>query len=1120
MTMLTFPDLETLRLALASGAVPTQVANAPASASIDARGAIHVLPSSKISKAALGELRRLGVVSREGGLEGPFEDVDCWLQLLPLVRDRSESKLSESTPIYFEMEEGQVAGFVGEVLRLGNDRQSCRWLTVGGRLSAMVRVVGPPYFSLLRAIDRLDRDHGPIAYFEQAPGVLVEVGFRHPMADSLAPPSGRILLIREPRNWRTIEAGPFRDIYGMLAFTLPEAPVDLIEGESPGRMAVPLRLARGPEAEAAELWVLRDRAEEQVEALVRNADDRLLSRLAFAVGQAEGGPTVVIRVRPSKQPPPSPIFDAVGYRPYLRLQNLFVPVGSRLHPPLRRDPVARLLASDPSRITWLAPTSDGKFVPESLPDSAFRPLDQWVDYVLDREHRPLEAWVESARFEFEPFACDGDGTDRVGPAPVEKASRTRKEKAPSQPVAPQAPTKGRSGLTSGSRTRSRPDLPKSETNKPDAALIRLRELEAAFLASPAPSEDEGRRLLLLEMGGLNARLDRPADASVCWSMAIWEVEHPPAEVVESWAEATPRPIGDLKALDRLLAYDSPPVEDLRSVAVCLLRQASDGGGWPGLAGRLGRLQHFFERHEARLPTRLAWLAWLSMTRLSGGDVLALARARDRLLERLHQGGLRTDLDLPGFLRHGVGASADRIRLIHGHLLTLRDQVLDWSRRGHMVAPNTGVLADLVFAFGLGRLGDRDLATRLLENARQVTKGRDAVMILLFQAFEHRIGQALEGRPNVGPLSQELMRRLDRMGKEGGEKDQKKEKEDRYKIDRLREHSRILEPLERINPYRHWVGAQAEELIRELGAWPDVIDRGELASRVSKALTAKRQGNDAAVLRARVLREALEVAFRLGDSMAEEMLGKVLPVADGLGDPPRQADLLEKGLRVAAHFDRPQYVRAFVDRFVGLLESGGPKAASSLEPLLGQCFRGLRKLGLRDEVEGLLRAISKTILHGRDLTAPGPRSGPPAIEWARAIRLLLQVAAAWFDIGQGERSIPILDEARGMLFDGELIPIEQTSLSCAYLRSMALAPTEMALARMEEAFDRLERVHDSFTTNSHYSLTRLDVIEAAVLTLVSDDFTLDRSGRGRLEDDEYLVRRRVHRDVRAAMGTPE
>jgi hypothetical protein len=45
-----------------------------------------------------------------------------------------------------------------------------------------------------------------------------------------------------------------------------------------------------------------------------------------------------------------------------------------------------------------------------------------------------------------------------------------------------------------------------------------------------------------------------------------------------------------------------------------------------------------------------------------------------------------------------------------------------------------------------------------------------------------------------------------------------------------------------------------------------------------------------------------------------------------------------------------------------------------------------------------------------------------------------------------------------------------------------------------------------------------VIEAAVTTLASDDFAFDRSSRGQLDDDEFFVRRRIHRDVREALGT--
>ena len=48
-----------------------------------------------------------------------------------------------------------------------------------------------------------------------------------------------------PRRWTFIEEGPFHDIYDVLDFTLPSAPVAWSEFELGRRIAVPLRLAPG-----------------------------------------------------------------------------------------------------------------------------------------------------------------------------------------------------------------------------------------------------------------------------------------------------------------------------------------------------------------------------------------------------------------------------------------------------------------------------------------------------------------------------------------------------------------------------------------------------------------------------------------------------------------------------------------------------------------------------------------------------------------------------------------------------------------------------------------------------------------------------------------------------------
>src|SRR5438093_1014439 len=78
----------------------------------------------------------------------------------------------------------------------------------------------PPFFSLLRALDR--GPAAPRAFVRQAPRVWVEVGFRHPLAELIEPPAGRLLLLTAPRGWESLEDGPFRT--GPEQFELPRRP--------------------------------------------------------------------------------------------------------------------------------------------------------------------------------------------------------------------------------------------------------------------------------------------------------------------------------------------------------------------------------------------------------------------------------------------------------------------------------------------------------------------------------------------------------------------------------------------------------------------------------------------------------------------------------------------------------------------------------------------------------------------------------------------------------------------------------------------------------------------------------------------------------------------------------
>ena len=85
------------------------------------------------------------------------------------------------------------------------------------------------------------------------------------------------------------------------------------------------------------------------------------------------------------------------------------------------------------------------------------------------------------------------------------------------------------------------------------------------------------------------------------------------------------------------------------------------------------------------------------------------------------------------------------------------------------------------------------------------------------------------------------------------------------------------------------------------------------------------------------------------------------------------------------------------------------------------------------------------------------------------------------------------------------------------RRLGQTRLETAQKRLEELFDRLEPIRDAFVTHKWYSQAQLKVIEGIVLAVAGDDFALGANARRWLDDDEFLVRRRIHAEYRAAAG---
>src|SRR5262249_27386633 len=144
-----------LQLALTSGAVPAEVSAAPVVAGFREDGGVLVQPAAKVPAAAQKKLQRLGVqMVRNFGPVVAFECL-CWAQVLPLQEERPPVSTADQTPVLFELPDAKaLPELTAEILRLGNDRQSFRYLGDGEATSALLRVYGPPYYSLLQALER------------------------------------------------------------------------------------------------------------------------------------------------------------------------------------------------------------------------------------------------------------------------------------------------------------------------------------------------------------------------------------------------------------------------------------------------------------------------------------------------------------------------------------------------------------------------------------------------------------------------------------------------------------------------------------------------------------------------------------------------------------------------------------------------------------------------------------------------------------------------------------------------------------------------------------------------------------------------------------------------------
>jgi hypothetical protein len=1161
--ILLFPNLETLRLALTSNIVPPEITLSPATVSSDEHGRLYLETNVSLSRTVIKNLDKIGVKgSRRHGNLTPTP-VSCWPQAMPVTKEVGAPTITQQTPVLFEFSNTEdLPILITEMLRLGNDRQSFRWFTdssesdspeahaeSGPPHRALLRVIGPPYYTLLRALDRSAAGtQGTIrAYLERSPRVWVEIGHMHPLANQLRVVDTQMLLIRSPQDWLYLNETPFQDVYDILQLKLPAAPVTWNPVTVPQKFTVPLRLTLGNAADVPELWVLRNNGLDQLDALVRDSDDRLITRLMFAVAEdTAGNKTVILRTRPSKLPPPTlPLEKAVAFKPYWKLPNLFVPIGQRLHPSLRRDVIRKLLADDPNQVVWLFPGDHGRFTAESLADSEFRSLESWVDYIIESESQPLTSWITSTRFDFETFICSDQDTG----GPKNKPDRGDKEPRSKDLGDQQRGTNGKMPQPKpGTKGKPAPNtadvadyLPEFEITKPTNDWTHKRqELEKRFLAVPGSLDSPDRVALWPELAIANSGAGQSQEAAICWLNALWACDSLPTDWLRLWFQSEfPDFSGALKAsdFDALLSKHTA-LEDPRRIVVALLYLTSYQAVPAWLEHRLPMIRAYLEKHESSLPVRAVWLAAYRLAQLSDSDVLGLARVRDRLLNRLLEQGLQAERDLPSFLRYAGHHDSERLRVVRDKALDLHAAVREWTKH----IPQNLPYVDLFFAFALSKLGETTEAQKLVEQARKqmvipispernqhddVNTSAAIISNFLFKAFQYRVDQALAGKPHTGQLSPELLEELEEIQRQSKSGPNNPHSLTHYVISRMRDQSRILEPHEKLDPYSEWTKGQ-DQLRKELADLPTLRDPNQLADRIRKLFRNGLPTRSLKDVQFHVLHESLPLSPRVGESFCIELLQQVPSTLSAVsavtGPEPleslrKQGALLDRALFLAGHYDRGEIVKLLVDSFAELIHRKPAETRFTLINIVaGQCLRSLKRLGMRNDIDCFLSKLHDEVLRGAAPTELKRKYTSKPETWSAVLQTQLRLATGWLSFGWLDKAKPILDEGRNELLNPHAIklsPKDYTELARAYVSACAQLPADDAVLRITELFNKMEksRITNTWTTAQYYSRFHLNLVEDVILALASDEFALGPAGRQWLDADEYLVRRRIHADMK-------
>lgn len=983
---------------------------------------------------------------------------------------------SEDEPATRSREGDSALALATELLVQGSERvEIATWS--GG---ALVRAFRPSHYVVLRA---QEPGSAVKVYAPIAPGsdsVFLELGYRHPAMSALSAAAGEILLVDATGAVLAVTPSAFRPVWDHLTLTVTSK----AEGKPPIALAkrkVPLRLARAVTPKVATLWVLRQNGVAALDQLVESAPEEVLRALSFAAFGDRDAPTVVLS---SSQPIPL-YLDAEAYAPHAELGDVYIPIDRRVHPPVWADRLRAAVGGPDDKLRWLSPTQGGLCV-ESIASNKLAPLYDWVELVT--ESREVEPWLRSVAFEPQAFELlygqvAPTRTKREREEKIEAEPRSRR--APRAPIAVPAPAPPPVAVPAGPRPRGQAKADKaavtaSETENEAA----LRDLETHFRAQAgalsAPERDDD--WLSLARAYAATRLER--DAALCRARLLFDGSPHGGVALSEWLGPSGQSPARLMAVIDAALEGEPKSGPMFALVAALAALAAARGAAPESvrggavssrdlpAEKLAVVEAHLAEHGSLLCVRSLWLGLRAIVSLSGEDDLALARARDRVFARL-ENGLSLSRDLPRVVRAFDEGRGDRGRVL-GDVLRFFEATPRAKSPVEAPPASTLVYVRLVFAIAFARTGESDRASALLGEARAKLDAKDPVHGALLTWFGSRMAQALEGDPESAPLPGAVLGLRDKL-----------DRLQQYKIDRVRQSVKLLEPDTDLDPFKSFGLGGADvrsEVLRKIHAAKHAREMAAIIDAAWAATLAEKPED-------RVERALGLLAAMAGCPVrvAATRLADVGALCEGA--PAESAvKILMQALPLAERFETAEAS----DRIVSLLnEQLRAIDAAKVAELAPRIARGTLVIRHHEAREPFRAALTE--LYSR-LTLPDVGSAIGRLALWRALSML----------GEAEGAAATLASERALL-ERQLAPAQRLALI------RALAATATALGRVDDVVALTRewtKTTDSYNTNSHLCLSAVELADAIASALVPQRGDAISRARRLADEDEWFARSRV------------